>query len=958
MSLNEQVYAELKKLPQSLQEQVSIKLKAYAEKAELLGIETPKNEAFDKSISKVWNCSLFISDNCIRNPAMILSLVSTGDLFSSDRRQKYFEYLQKISIETDKQLSQVLRQFRYREMVRIAWRDLAGWSDLDETLRDLTQLAEVCIQFTLDYFYQKACGLKGTPTTKDGTPINIVVLGMGKLGAWELNYSSDIDLIFAYAEDGVLSDRKETSYGEFFSKICRNLVKALDEITSDGFVFRTDIRLRPFGDSGPIIMTFDGMENYYLTQAREWERYAMIKARQVAGDFESGKQLSAMIQPFVYRRYLDYGAFEELRSLKMQITQELMRKDRIENIKLGPGGIREIEFIGQAFQLIRGGQIPELQERSILKILKMLGGMEFLTEKDAKQLQASYCFLRRTENHIQQYQDKQTHDLPGDPLVQQILAFSMDFPDWESFKAKLDAVRKSVDSSFDQVFSLSEQKDIKKSADLVWLGDDEEISFNYLTEQGFLHVNESLKVLTDFKQSKSIQRLSTKGIGVVDRLIPQLIDTLHVVDNQDITLKRVLDLIEQVAGRNVYLSLLAENPDALTQLLKLSSASSWICQYLAQFPMLFDELMDTRSLYEPLDKEELSIQLDNFLANISPDDVEQVMIKLRQFKQINILRIAAADIMDVIPVTVVSDYLTYIAEIILEYVVNMSWQMHVQKFGWPLNVSDTEKGFAILGFGKLGGQELGYGSDLDMVFLYNCKDVNALTDGKKSISCAEFYGRIGQKVRHILDTKMLSGQLYEVDMRLRPSGDSGLLVTHIKSYEDYLKNNAWTWEHQALVRGRFVAGDIELKQQFEAIRQRILSIKRDKELLKTEVREMRDKMREALTSKQNDVFDLKQSNGGIVDIEFIVQFHILAYASENKELTSFTDNIRLLESLNKQGLVSDEQVAILRNAYCEYRDYGHHQVLQGERAMAKKDDFVEIRSQVEKIWHDCMSATN
>ena len=958
MSLNEQVYAELKKLPQSLQEQVSIKLKAYEEKASFLGVETPKNEAFDKSISKVWNCSLFISDNCIKNPEMIFSLVSTGDLFSIERRESYFEYLQKISIETDKQLSQVLRQFRCREMVRIAWRDLAGWSDLDETLRDLTQLAEVCIQFTLDYFYQKACDLKGTPITKDGTPINIVVLGMGKLGAWELNYSSDIDLIFAYAEDGVLSDRKETSYGEFFSKICRNLVKALDEMTVDGFVFRTDIRLRPFGDSGPIIMTFDGMENYYLTQAREWERYAMIKARQVAGDFESGKQLSAMIQPFVYRRYLDYGAFEELRSLKMQITQELMRKDRIENIKLGPGGIREIEFIGQAFQLIRGGQIPELQERSILKILKMLGEMEFLTEKDAKQLQASYCFLRRTENHIQQYQDKQTHDLPGDPLVQQILAFSMDFPDWESFKAKLDAVRKSVDSSFDQVFSLSEQKDIKKSADLVWLGDDEEISFNYLTEQGFLHANESLKVLTDFKQSKSIQRLSTKGIGVVDRLIPQLIDTLHVVDNQDITLKRVLDLIEQVAGRNVYLSLLAENPDALTQLLKLSSASSWICQYLAQFPMLFDELMDTRSLYEPLDKEELSIQLDNFLANISPDDVEQVMIKLRQFKQINILRVAAADIMNVIPVTVVSDYLTYIAEVILEYVINMSWQMHVQKYGLPPNVSDKEKGFAILGFGKLGGQELGYGSDLDMVFLYDCKDGNALTVGKKAISCAQFYGRIGQKVRHILDTKMLSGQLYEVDMRLRPSGDSGLLVTHIKSYEDYLKNNAWTWEHQALVRGRFVAGDTELKKQFEAIRERILSIKRDKELLKTEVREMRDKMREALTSKENDVFDLKQSNGGIVDIEFIVQFHILAYASENKELTSFTDNIRLLESLNKQGLVSDEQVAILKNAYCEYRDYGHHQVLQGERAMANKDDFVEIRSQVEKIWHDCMSATN
>ncbi len=958
MALNEQVYNELKKLPQEFQESVKQKLEAFEEKAQLLGIDLPENTAFCESVTKVWSCSLFISDNCIKNPEMIQSLVTTGDLFSSECRQNYFEYLQKIAIETDIQLSQVLRQFRCREMVRIAWRDLAGWSDLDETLKDLTQLAEVCIQFTLDYFYQKACSLKGIPTTKDGVAINIVILGMGKLGAWELNYSSDIDLIFAYAENGVLKDRKETSYGEFFSRICRNLVKALDEITADGFVFRTDIRLRPFGDSGPIIMTFDGMENYYLTQAREWERYAMIKARQVAGDFESGKQLSAMIRPFVYRRYLDYGAFEELRSLKIQITQELMRKDRMENIKLGPGGIREIEFIGQAFQLIRGGQVPELQERSILKILKMLGEMKLLSIEDAEQLQLSYCFLRRAENHIQQYQDKQTHDLPKDPVVQQILAFSMDFSDWESFKAKLDQIRTDVQSVFDQVFSLSEQLEIKQNAEIVWHGKDDEVSFDYLTEHGFKDANGIIKLLKDFKNSRAINRLSSKGLGVIDRLIPQLIDVIQQVDNQDITLKRVLDLIEQVAGRNVYLSLLSENPKALLQLLKLSSASAWICQYLAEYPMLFDELLDTRSLYDPLNKERLTTQLNECLDTIAIDDIEQIMIKLRQFKQVNTLRIAAADIMDVIPVMVVSDYLTYVAEVVLEYVIKVVWQMHTLKHGFPPKTNENNIGFAILGFGKLGGEELGYGSDLDMVFLYDCVDANAMTGGKKSISCAQFYGRVAQKVRHILDTKMLSGLLYEVDMRLRPSGDSGLLVTHINSYEDYLKNNAWTWEHQALVRGRFVAGDIALKQQFDDIRYRVLSLKRDKESLKTEVREMRDKMRTALTKKENDTFDLKQSIGGIVDIEFIVQFHILAHAEENKDLTIYTDNIRLLDELKQQGLITDTQVATLKDAYCQYRDFGHHQVLQGERAMAKKDDFVEIRSQVEKIWHDCMSVTN
>lgn len=958
MLSNEIISKEIKKLPQLFQELVITKVEAYTEKNKALGLDIPENDTFLQSLPKVWSCSLFISDSCIQTPVLLNSLVSTGDLFASDRRQYYSDYLHNLSIDSDKLLMQVLRQFRRREMVRIAWRDLAGWSDLDETLTDLTALAEVCIQFSLDYFYQQACARRGVPKTKEGAAINIVVLGMGKLGAWELNYSSDIDLIFAYAEDGVLSDRKETSYGEFFSRICRNLVKALDEITVDGFVFRTDIRLRPFGDSGPIIMTFEGMENYYLTQAREWERYAMIKARQVAGDFDSGKQLAAMIKPFVYRRYLDYGAFEELRSLKIQITQELMRKDRMDNIKLGPGGIREIEFIGQAFQLIRGGQSEALQERSILKILKMLGDMELLTVVDAEQLQQAYCFLRRAENHIQQYQDKQTHDLPKDSQVQEILAYSMDYSDWDSFKAKLDQIRAEVHSVFDQVFSLSEQQEIKKSAETVWSGDCEETSFNYLTTLGFQHANASLKVLSEFKTSRAISRLSSKGIGVIDRLIPQLIDGLNIVDNQDVTLKRVIDLIEAVAGRNVYLSLLSENPKALSQLIKLSSASSWICDYLAQNPMLFDELLDARTLYEPLDKDQLRKQLNAWMGSVDPEDTEQLMIKLRQFKQLNILRIAAADIMDVIPVMVVSDYLTYVAEVVLEYVIDYVWHLLTSKHGYPPNATDNNIGFAILGFGKLGGLELGYGSDLDMVFLCDYQEANAVTNGNKPMSCAQFYGRIGQKVRHILDTKMLSGLLYEVDMRLRPSGDSGLLVTHVNSYEDYLKNNAWTWEHQALVRGRFVAGDTELQKKYEAIRHRILSLPRDNRALKTEVRDMREKMREALSPSESETFDLKQSIGGIVDIEFIVQFQILAHASEKQGLTTFTDNVRLLEALNQQGLMTDKQIETLKQAYCEYRDYGHHQVLQGERAQARKDDFVEIRSKIEKIWHEYMSATN
>ena len=720
-------------------------------------------------------------------------------------------------------------------------------------------------------------------------------------------------------------------------------------------MFRTDIRLRPFGDSGPIIMTFDGMENYYQTQAREWERYAMVKARQVAGDFNTGAQLMAMLKSFVYRRYLDYGAFEELRSLKLQITQELRRKDRMDNVKLGPGGIREVEFIGQAFQLIRGGNEKALQTRGILDVLKTLGELELLTPNDAAQLIQSYCFLRRVENHIQQYQDRQTHDLPTAPLVQALLAYSLGYPDWNCFKNELDTVREQVHAVFDQVFSLSRQAVKDQHSQLIWTGtaDDAEL-LDSLSWYGFQQPTETLAAIKHFKNAPSIRRLTAKGAKVLDRLMPQLIEAMQQVDNLDETLKRILGLFEAVAGRNVYWSLLAENPDALSQMIRLSSASPWICDYLSLYPVLFDELLDTRTLYEPLKKGDLDEQLAGLLAAIDVQDLEQLMIALRQFKQLNMLRVAAADIMGAIPLMVVSDYLTFIAESIVTHVVERAWLMLTEKHGKPPGSDNNPNGFAVIGFGKLGGIELGYGSDLDMVFLYDCPDGNALTDGGKPISCAQFYGRLGLKVRHILDTKLLSGILYEVDMRLRPSGDSGLLVTHINAYEDYLKNQAWTWEHQALVRGRFIAGDARLKTHYEAIRRRILSLPRDVALLKTEVREMREKMRGALATKELNKFDLKQSKGGIADIEFIVQFGVLAQAAKNEALTTYTDNVRLLEGLQEDGFMSQAEAEILKAAYCTYRDTGHKLVLQGERAVINEAEVLELSKQVEQIWHKYM----
>ncbi|MDD5266023.1 MAG: bifunctional [glutamate--ammonia ligase]-adenylyl-L-tyrosine phosphorylase/[glutamate--ammonia-ligase] adenylyltransferase [Methylococcales bacterium] len=955
MSFIKSLEPELNKLPDELRDSVAISLKQFHE--ELAGLNLDFNPAPEiiASMVKVWCFSLFIAESCMRRPEMLLDLVNSGDLSTIYSDHSYAGKLACMQIDSEAGLMQELRRFRQREMIRIAWRDLAGWAQLSETLAELSWLADACIQYALAFLYNQACGKRGTPLLSNGSPQQIIVLGMGKLGAYELNYSSDIDLIFAYAENGVLPDRKETSYSEFFSRLCQSLVKVLDEITVDGFVFRTDIRLRPFGDSGPIIMSFDGMEHYYQTQAREWERYAMIKARQVAGDFKTGPQLMAMLKAFVYRRYLDYGAFEELRSLKAQITQELRRKDRMENIKLGPGGIREIEFIGQAFQLIRGGNEKALQTRGILDVLRVLGELELLTPNEAGQLQQSYCFLRRVENHIQQYQDRQVHDLPIDPAVRQILANSMDYPDWVTFKNQLDTLRAQVHAVFDDVFSLSKQEVKDQRSHQIWTGkaDDAELLDN-LSAFGFQQTEDCLAAIKHFKNGVSIKRLTSKGAKVLDRLMPQMIEAMRQVDNPDLTLKRMLGLFEAVVGRNVYLSLLAENPDALAQLLRLTSASSWICDYLSRYPVLFDELLDTRTLFDPLKKEDLEKQLTRLLATIGVQDLEQLMITLRQFKQLNVLRVAAADIMGAIPLMVVSDYLTWIAECIVSHVVERAWLILTEKHGKPPGSDNSSIGFAIIGFGKLGGIELGYGSDVDMVFLYDCQDGNALTNGKKPVSCSQFYGRLGLKVRHILDTKMLSGVLYDVDMRLRPSGDSGLLVTHISAYEDYLKNQAWTWEHQALVRGRFIAGDLRLKAQYEAIRRRILSLPRDLALLKTQVREMREKMRDALATKESNKFDLKQSKGGIADIEFIVQFGVLARAAKNEALTTYTDNVRLLEGLQEDGFMSKTDAETLKAAYCTYRDYGHKLVLQGERVVIDEAEVVEISRQVEQIWRDLM----
>ncbi|MEO1884442.1 MAG: bifunctional [glutamate--ammonia ligase]-adenylyl-L-tyrosine phosphorylase/[glutamate--ammonia-ligase] adenylyltransferase, partial [Methylococcales bacterium] len=899
--------------------------------------------------------SQFVAESCARDTALWADLVAGETLGTTVNREDFYtQALAAYTVTSEAELMVLLRRFRRCEMVRIAWRDIAGWASVEETLSDLSALADACVQYALDFLHVQATQQWGVPVLSNGKEQRLVVLAMGKLGGEELNFSSDIDLIYCYAESGELTaGKKHLDYSDFFSRLAKKLTRVLSDITVDGFVYRVDTRLRPFGASGPWVMSFLGLENYYYTQAREWERYAMVKARVIADDADVGELLMETLNRFVYRRYLDYGAFEELRRIKYKIKEKLVEKGKVDNIKLGVGGIREIEFVVQSFQLIRGGTDIYLQHRQLLIILDRLKTTELLPEQDVEILRAAYLFLRKTENRLQQYRDEQVHDLPQTSQRKFLLAYSMGFDNWETFLVALDRHRQQVSGIFEQLFSRPDEKKSKGLSLWVGIADDDILITDWLA-LGYRDAENLLVRVKKLRESAVVRRLTTKGAETLDRLVPLVIEQTGQVMNQDETLIRLLGLLSKVAGRNVYFALLIENPKALTHLIKLTAASPWIGQQMAAYPVLFDELLDGRTLYEPLSKDKLNADLALVRAKNKGNDTETFMNELRRFKQINMLRVAVAGIMDVIPVMVVSDYLTALAEVVLQQVVHSAWHLLGQKYGRPKGCDFESSGFAVIGLGKLGGYELGYGSDLDMVFLYHSVDEGALTDGLRPISTVEFYVRLGQKILFLLNSKLLSGILYQSDMRLRPNGDSGLLVVSVQGYAIYQQENAWTWEHQALVRGRFVAGDQSVGARFDTIRENILSQPRDFSVLKKEVLAMRLKMRDHFLKPNDTSFHLKHGTGGIVDIEFIVQFYVLAYAESNLELVSFTDNIRLLQLLHEKGVLSKRDADILQRAYCEYRIKSHQQVLQ-ERAVAVDSRcIVELRSQVQSVWHAIM----
>ncbi|KES19881.1 Glutamine synthetase adenylyltransferase [Gilliamella apicola SCGC AB-598-B02] len=900
----------------------------------------------------------FIVDAFYRYPQWLTNIINHPP--QADERRYYQQWLNEhlTSVLDETALMKALRLFRRYILVRLEWSQLTYTSSDEQILSQLSELAEVIIVTARDWLYELSCKEWGTPCSHQGEPQPLLVLGMGKLGGGELNFSSDIDLIFTYPEHGqTQGGRRELDNAVFFTRLGQRLIKALDSITEDGFVYRVDMRLRPLGEGGPLVLSFSSMEDYYQEQGRDWERYAMVKAK-VLGDQQNSftKELYQMLKPFVYRRYIDFSVLQSLRNMKSMIEREVRRRGLKNNIKLGAGGIREIEFIVQVFQLIRGGRVIGLQTRSLLTALQVIEQESLLDTNEVAQLRNNYLFLRRCENLLQAINDEQTQTLPEKELDQIRLATNMGFTNWSEFIEQLTVRMQQNRLIFNALIGNDDSESVPNTKqyndlfDELWvpdlqLSDIKTVLPNYSDSDA----EQLYQMLIQFRNDIGKRTIGVRGREILDQLMPRLLDAICNGQQAIMVFSRILPLLVNIVSRTTYLELLLEYPSALKQLIRLCSASPMISDQLAHYPILLDELIDINSLYQTIEPNEYKSQLYQYLLRIHVDDEEQQLEALRQFKQMQLLHIAAADVEHILTTMKVSDHLTYVAEALLDFVVQMAWSQMVERYGKPAHLADNHKGLVVVAYGKLGGWELGYGSDLDLVFLHDCP-ANSVTNGDKQIDSRQFYLRLVQRIIHLFNVRTSFGILYEVDVRLRPQGDAGLLACSLDSFADYQMNEAWTWEHQALVRARAVYGENDLIKRFNQIRHDVLCKPRDENQLKTEVRQMREKMRNHLGTTQAELFNLKIDEGGIGDIEFLSQYLVLNYANSHPKMTTWSDNVRILELATHYQIMDSDEAEQLTQAYIDMRNQIHQLALQLLPSMVNSSQFYREKQIVKQSW--------
>jgi glutamate-ammonia-ligase adenylyltransferase len=782
--------------------------------------------------------------------------------------------------DDERALKRRLRRLRRRVLLRVMARDLDGSADLAEVCATMSDLAELEISAALDWTRAS----------------DLVVVAMGKLGGRELNVSSDIDLIFAYPS-GLDPEPLE--------RAGRKLINLLSEVTEDGFAFRVDMRLRPYGDSGPLASSFDALEAYFVAQGREWERYAWIKARPITGSRHD--ELAAIVRPFVFRKYLDFATLEAMRRLHAEVRREVARRELAEHVKLGPGGIREIEFIVQALQLVRAGRDPALAVRPTLAAMARLGERQLLPADAVRELSAAYAFLRNTEHRLQYLEDQQTHELPHDAQDRERVAHMSGCASWQEFYAQLQAVRETVQRHFQDVFAKSAAID----APDLWQ-DDRAAMAQALAHRGYRNPDMSADRLLATRRGQRYAALPADSRRRFDALVPALAVAAAAVPaaDPDATLARGLELMETIARRAAYLALLAEHPEALERVTTMIAASSWAADFVTRHPLLLDELLDDRVLYAVPDLAEFERGLRSLLA-AAGDDAERQMNLLREQHQSQVFRLLAQDLAGLLTVERLADHLSQIADTVLQVTLELLWPQLPKRHR-------AEPRFAVVAYGKLGGKELGYASDLDLIFLYDDADERA----------PENYVRLAQRLNHWLTARTSSGILFETDLRLRPSGEAGLLVTSLEAFVKYQEESAWVWEHQALTRARYCAGDAEVGAGFEAVRTRMLTRPRDPVPLAKDVLAMRARMHDAHPNRSG-LFDVKHDRGGMIDIEFVVQYLVLAHAHRYPDLTGNLGNIALLKMAGDHALIPADLAESGRDAYREYRRLQHTLRLNG-----------------------------
>ena len=895
-------------------------------------------------------------------------------------------------------LHSILRRLRKRVMLRLIARDLGGLADLAEVMAGMTALAEITIGFALERHQTWLSDPEryGSPQGADSGEIQkMLVIGMGKLGGGELNVSSDVDLIFVYPEDGETSGSRPISNHDFFARLGRKLIASLNDITADGYVFRVDMRLRPYGESGPLAMSFAMLEEYLVTQGREWERYAWIKSRLIAGPGEA--ELMKLAQPFVFRKYLDFSAYASMRGLHSQIRQEVRRREMHDNIKLGPGGIREIEFIAQVFQLIRGGRDAELRIHPTLAVLQRLRKKRQLPDKAVAELSDAYSFLRNLEHRLQYLDDQQTQTLPENSADQALIAAAMSFPGYADFLQQLDIHRGNVIRHFELVFAAPEASQARDALAWLWqeqtggkaeTGSKTTAATTQLSAMGFADPVKIFGHLQQFRGSSRYRQLPESSQQRIDALVPALIEVAARFPPADPTLERLLGLLESVSRRAAYLALLLEYPQALERVAKLASTSLWASEYLSQHPILLDELLDPASNFDDAlnvapDWPGLRTELLQQLNQVN--DRERQMDILRHFQHAQLFRLLVKDLEGLLPLETLSDHLTALADLVLDTALRLAWSglskkhrdQHAASERRPRDPAGdrpvqtntdsrysnigadhgslhcaatlaprcaSQPAFAIIGYGKLGGKELGYVSDLDIIFLYDDPHPDA----------PEIYARLAQRINSWLSSRTSAGLLYETDLRLRPDGAAGLLVSSVEAFAQYQQQQAWVWEHQALTRARFVVGDAHVGEAFERIRREVICQRRDLPKLKHEVLMMRQKMLDAHPNP-SELFDIKHDRGGIIDVEFMVQYLVLGHACDHPELTGNIGNIALLKLAGKLGLIPLAAAATVSSAYREFRRVQHRLRLGGESqkfARIEAGYLSDARTAVLQLWKE------